>query len=158
MTIKKIKINPKESFLKLFKNKIFHLVPNEDVLKKIIESKVIKHGGSEECTHTTLHSPNSYGTVKEMVCVFNLNKENLDRVLTLKADDETVMDWIEGKMPKIYDYKYAIVFNNEINKKLIKTPPQGENLRYTYIPCVENWYNKKIPIEFFEEIIEINLL
>lgn len=158
MIIKKIKIDSKESFLQFFENKIFHLIPNENVLKKIMESKEIKHGGSEECTHTTPHSSNSYGTAKEMVCVFNLNIENLKKILTLKADDETVVDWIEGKMPKIYEYKYAIMFTNEINRKLIKMPPQGKELRYAYIPCIENWYSKKIPIEFFEEIIEVDLL
>lgn len=158
MRIKKIEINSKESFFEFFENKIFHLIPNEDVLKKIIESKVIKHGGLEECIHTTPHSFRSYGAVKEMVCIFNFNNENLKRVLTLKAEDETIMNWLEGKMPNIYTYNYAIIFNSEINKKLITNPPQREDLRYTHIPYIENWYDKNISIEFFEEIVEINYI
>lgn len=158
MNIKEIEIDLKGSFFDFFENKIFHLIPNEDVLKKIMESKVIKHGRSEGCTHTTTHSSCSYGAVKEMVCVFNFESRNVKRILSLKAEDETIMDWLEGKMPNIYTYEYAIIFNSKINKKLITSQSEEEDRKYTHIPYIENWYNKNISIEFFEEIVKINYL
>ena len=151
MRIKELNITKNEVHKELWpllKGNIFHLTSATNA-ENILKDGMIKGDNVLEKTHP--QSKNNYGRMRNLICLFDLRNSK---------SKEKKEAYIKFNLlcPEYIDSPYYFIMDDKLHKSVIDWETANKEVGFSesFIPHIECWYAKEIPVKNCKKIIRVN--